>query len=60
MAIDIGPYRKVKEEYIEAEEVVETIVNLLESEVLIITKQEDKVRITKVRASRFLIKPEDL
>jgi hypothetical protein len=58
--IDIDEYRNNRNPYITEEEVWDTIVNLENNEMLIITNDKGELRFTKVRASRFLVDVEKL
>ena len=61
--IQLDKYRTSKEkqeEYISELEVWEMIQKLEPAEMMIVTNVSDKLRVTKIRASRFNTNPEEL
>lgn len=60
MIIDLAKYKEEKNPYISEEEAWNSLIRLSSSEMMIITKSDGKLRIAKVRASRFEIDIENL
>lgn len=55
MIVDLNKYKEEKNPYISEEAVWDSLVNLSDHEMMIITKSDGKLRIAKVRATRFEI-----
>ena len=60
MIVDLSKYRDSKFPYITEIEVWESLLNLPEEEMMIITKSKGQLRVAKVRISRFEIDPDKL
>lgn len=60
MIIDLSKYRDSKFPFITEIEAWESLLNLSEEEMMIITKSKGQLRVAKVRVSRFEIDPEML
>lgn len=60
MIVDLAKYKEEKFPYTTEREVWESLVNLSEEEMMIITKSDGDLRVAKVRISRFQIDPHTL
>lgn len=60
MLIDLTKYREEKNPYTSEEEVWDSLINLDPENMMIITRTDGKLRVAKVRMSRFEINPEQL
>jgi hypothetical protein len=60
MIVDLTKYREEKNPYTSEEDVWESLINLSSEEMMIITKSDGQIRVSKVRISRFEINPEEL
>lgn len=60
LIVDLQKFREEKNPYITEEDVWNSLINLSDSEMMIITKSDGKLRVAKVRVSRFEIDPQSL